>query len=92
MYAGSSDWDDCGDVTLVSFQKSSLTCSELGDPYYYKPILIAVSMRFLQQLSGINPILTYLESIFNRTRVILVSAVLPTTNISTTNNPFTLPT
>lgn len=50
---------------------SSLTCSELSDPYYYKPILIAVFMRFLQQLSGINPILTYLEPIFNRTKVIL---------------------
>ncbi|XP_040262143.1 solute carrier family 2, facilitated glucose transporter member 6 [Bufo bufo] len=50
---------------------SSLTFSELSDPYYYKPILIAVSMRCLQQLSGINPILTYLEPIFNRTKVIL---------------------
>ncbi|XP_063791917.1 solute carrier family 2, facilitated glucose transporter member 6 [Pseudophryne corroboree] len=50
---------------------SSLTCSELSDPHYYKPILIATLMRFLQQLSGINPILTYLEPIFNRTNAIL---------------------
>ncbi|KAG8539240.1 hypothetical protein GDO81_021175, partial [Engystomops pustulosus] len=49
----------------------SLTCSELSDPYYYKPILISVFMRCLQQLSGINPILTYLEPIFNKTKVIL---------------------
>ncbi|KAG9477633.1 hypothetical protein GDO78_012906 [Eleutherodactylus coqui] len=49
----------------------SLTCAELSDPYYYKPILIAVFMRCLQQLSGINPILTYLEPIFNKTKVIL---------------------
>ncbi|CAJ0958914.1 unnamed protein product [Ranitomeya imitator] len=50
---------------------SSLTWSELSDPYYYKPILISVFMRCLQQLSGINPILTYLEPIFNKTKVIL---------------------
>ncbi|KAM4021065.1 solute carrier family 2, facilitated glucose transporter member 6 isoform 2-T2 [Anomaloglossus baeobatrachus] len=50
---------------------SSLSWAELSDPYYYKPILIAVFMRCLQQLSGINPILTYLEPIFNRTKVIL---------------------
>ncbi|XP_075690276.1 solute carrier family 2, facilitated glucose transporter member 6 [Rhinoderma darwinii] len=50
---------------------SSLTCSELSNPYYYKPILIATFMRCLQQLSGINPILTYLEPIFNKTKVIL---------------------
>ncbi|XP_056395324.1 solute carrier family 2, facilitated glucose transporter member 6 isoform X2 [Hyla sarda] len=50
---------------------SSLSCTELSDPYYYKPILISVFMRCLQQLSGINPILTYLEPIFNRTNVIL---------------------
>ncbi|XP_075041921.1 solute carrier family 2, facilitated glucose transporter member 6 isoform X2 [Mixophyes fleayi] len=55
----------------VMKMNSSLTCAELSDPYYYKPILIAVLMRFLQQLSGINPILTYLESIFNKTKVIL---------------------
>ncbi|XP_069842025.1 solute carrier family 2, facilitated glucose transporter member 6 [Dendropsophus ebraccatus] len=50
---------------------SSLTWSELSIAYYYKPILISVFMRCLQQLSGINPILTYLEPIFNRTKVIL---------------------
>ncbi|XP_077324297.1 solute carrier family 2, facilitated glucose transporter member 6 [Lithobates pipiens] len=50
---------------------TSLTCKDLSERHYYKPILIAVSMRFLQQMSGINPILTYLEPIFNRTKVIL---------------------
>ncbi|MEE6505296.1 hypothetical protein FKM82_005486 [Ascaphus truei] len=54
-------------------QNNSLTCAELSDPYYYKPILIAVLMRLLQQLSGVTPILVYLESIFNRTDVILKS-------------------
>ncbi|XP_018419213.1 PREDICTED: solute carrier family 2, facilitated glucose transporter member 6 [Nanorana parkeri] len=52
-------------------KNSSITCSELAERHYYKPILTAVLMRFLQQMSGINPILTFLESIFNKTKVIL---------------------
>ncbi|XP_066569121.1 solute carrier family 2, facilitated glucose transporter member 6 [Amia ocellicauda] len=44
---------------------------ELRTPFYYKPILIAVGMRFLQQMTGITPILVYLEPIFNMTKVIL---------------------
>ncbi|XP_072287878.1 solute carrier family 2, facilitated glucose transporter member 6 isoform X2 [Pyxicephalus adspersus] len=52
-------------------KNSSMTCNELSEPHYFKPILTAVLMRFLQQMSGINPILTYLEPIFNKTKVIL---------------------
>ncbi|KAG8447484.1 hypothetical protein GDO86_014833 [Hymenochirus boettgeri] len=52
-------------------KSSSLSLAELRDAYYYKPILIAIFMRFLQQLSGISPILIYLETIFNRSKVIL---------------------
>ncbi|OCT65265.1 hypothetical protein XELAEV_18041504mg [Xenopus laevis] len=48
---------------------SILTWTELSKPYYYKRILIAVSMRFLQQMFGVSPILIYLETIFNRTKV-----------------------
>ncbi|KAM4665205.1 solute carrier family 2, facilitated glucose transporter member 6 [Discoglossus pictus] len=55
----------------VMKKSSSLSWQELSDPHYYKPILIAMMMRFLQQLSGITPILTYLESIFQKTHVIL---------------------
>ncbi|XP_053551700.1 solute carrier family 2, facilitated glucose transporter member 6 [Bombina bombina] len=55
----------------IMTQNSSLKLVELTDRHYYKPILIAMLMRFLQQLSGITPILTYLESIFNKTNVIL---------------------
>lgn len=39
--------------------------SELGKPSFYKPILISVVMRFLQQMSGITAILVFLETIFN---------------------------
>ncbi|KAE8582301.1 hypothetical protein XENTR_v10020069 [Xenopus tropicalis] len=52
-------------------KSSTLSWTELSNPYYYKPILIAVFMRFLQQMSGVSPILIYLETIFNRTKVIL---------------------
>lgn len=38
----------------------------------YRPILIAVLMRFLQQLTGITPILVYLQPIFESTAVLLV--------------------
>ncbi|KAM4697055.1 solute carrier family 2, facilitated glucose transporter member 6 [Rhinophrynus dorsalis] len=57
----------------VMEQSNSLKWAEISDPYYYKPILIAVLMRFLQQLTGVSPILTYLETIFDRTKVILKS-------------------
>lgn len=52
-------------------QGTKITWTELVDPYYYKPLLITVFMRFLQQLSGVTPILVFLESIFNKTKVIL---------------------
>lgn len=41
-------------------------------PFYYKPILISIVMRFLQQMTGITPILVYLEPIFHKTDVFLV--------------------
>lgn len=39
----------------------------------YWPILITVLMRFLQQLTGITPILVYLQTIFDSTSVVLPS-------------------
>ncbi|XP_059379435.1 solute carrier family 2, facilitated glucose transporter member 6-like [Carassius carassius] len=45
--------------------------SDLKKPLYYKPILISVFMRFLQQMTGITPILIYLEPIFHMTDVSL---------------------
>ncbi|MCJ8734740.1 hypothetical protein PDJAM_G00238920 [Pangasius djambal] len=41
--------------------------SDLKNSFYYKPILISVLMRFLQQMTGITPILVYLEPIFEKT-------------------------
>ncbi|XP_061605984.1 solute carrier family 2, facilitated glucose transporter member 6 isoform X1 [Phyllopteryx taeniolatus] len=51
--------------------QSRITWSQLAMPIYYRPILISVAMRFLQQLSGISPILVYLEPIFSQSNVSL---------------------
>ncbi|KAF4072538.1 hypothetical protein AMELA_G00264010 [Ameiurus melas] len=48
-----------------------MKCSDLRSPFYYKPILISVFMRLLQQMTGITPILIYLEPIFEKTAVSL---------------------
>ncbi|XP_051836242.1 solute carrier family 2, facilitated glucose transporter member 6 isoform X2 [Antechinus flavipes] len=55
----------------VRRQNSRLSWAELRDPFIYKPIAIAVLMRFLQQLTGVTPILVYLQSIFHSTAVLL---------------------
>ncbi|NWV61380.1 GTR6 protein, partial [Malurus elegans] len=55
----------------VRKQSRRVSCAELKDPFLYKPILIAGTMRFLQQLSGVTCILVYLQSIFKKTAVIL---------------------
>ncbi|KAM3863919.1 solute carrier family 2, facilitated glucose transporter member 6 [Diretmus argenteus] len=51
--------------------KGKVTWSELVTPIYYRPIIISVMMRFLQQMTGITPILVYLESIFSKSKVSL---------------------
>ncbi|XP_030317128.1 solute carrier family 2, facilitated glucose transporter member 6 isoform X3 [Calypte anna] len=55
----------------VRRQSQRVSWAEIKDPFIYKPILIAVGMRFLQQLSGVTCILVYLQSIFKKTSVIL---------------------
>ncbi|KAI3359301.1 hypothetical protein L3Q82_002818 [Scortum barcoo] len=51
--------------------QGKVTWSELATPIYYRPIIISVVMRFLQQMTGITPILVYLESIFSQSKVSL---------------------
>ncbi|XP_036711872.1 solute carrier family 2, facilitated glucose transporter member 6 isoform X5 [Balaenoptera musculus] len=55
----------------VRRQSSHLSWAEARDPHVYRPIVIALLMRFLQQLTGITPILVYLQSIFDSTAVLL---------------------
>nr|XP_046272075.1 solute carrier family 2, facilitated glucose transporter member 6 [Scatophagus argus] len=46
-----------------------VTWSQLATPIYYRPIFISVVMRFLQQMTGVTPILVYLEPIFSQSHV-----------------------
>uniref|UniRef100_A0A8C3YH60 Solute carrier family 2, facilitated glucose transporter member 6 n=1 Tax=Catagonus wagneri TaxID=51154 RepID=A0A8C3YH60_9CETA len=55
----------------VRKQSSRMSWAEMRDPHMYRPIAIALVMRFLQQLTGITPILVYLQSIFDSTAVLL---------------------
>lgn len=48
-----------------------MSWAEIRDPHMYRPIAIALLMRFLQQLTGITPVLVYLQSIFSSTAVML---------------------
>ncbi|CAH6788772.1 Slc2a6 [Phodopus roborovskii] len=57
----------------VRKQSSQVSWAEARDPRVYRPILIAVLMRFLQQLTGITPILVYLQTIFDSMSVALPS-------------------
>lgn len=49
--------------------QGKVTWSELATPNYYRPIFISVMMRFLQQMTGITPILVYLEPIFSKSKL-----------------------
>ncbi|KAM9642402.1 solute carrier family 2, facilitated glucose transporter member 6 isoform 2-T2 [Trichechus inunguis] len=55
----------------VQRQSSRVSWAEARAPEVYRPIIIALLMRFLQQLTGITPILVYLQSIFASTAVLL---------------------
>ncbi|XP_064346801.1 solute carrier family 2, facilitated glucose transporter member 6 isoform X3 [Camelus dromedarius] len=55
----------------TTFGDSRISWAEARDPHMYRPIVIALLMRFLQQLTGITPILVYLQSIFDSTAVLL---------------------
>ncbi|XP_075880017.1 solute carrier family 2, facilitated glucose transporter member 6 [Nelusetta ayraudi] len=46
-----------------------VTLSQLATPIFYRPIIISVVMRFLQQMTGITPVLVYLETIFSKSNV-----------------------
>ncbi|MBZ3873781.1 Solute carrier family 2, facilitated glucose transporter member 6 [Sciurus carolinensis] len=55
----------------VRRQSSRVSWAEARDPHTHRPVLIALLMRFLQQLTGITPILVYLQPIFDSTAVLL---------------------
>ncbi|KAM8825449.1 solute carrier family 2, facilitated glucose transporter member 6 isoform 1-T1 [Synchiropus picturatus] len=51
--------------------QTRVTLAQLLTPTFYRPILISVGMRFLQQMTGITPVLVYLEPIFAQSQVSL---------------------
>ncbi|KAM8943768.1 solute carrier family 2, facilitated glucose transporter member 6 isoform 2-T2 [Lycaon pictus] len=55
----------------VRRQSTHMSWAEARNPHMYRPILIALVMRFLQQLMGITPILVYLQPIFESTAILL---------------------
>ncbi|XP_061460438.1 solute carrier family 2, facilitated glucose transporter member 6 [Rhineura floridana] len=55
----------------VKEQSKPISWAEIRQPYICKPLAITLLMRFLQQLSGVTPILVYLQLIFESTAVIL---------------------
>uniref|UniRef100_UPI0037E7282B solute carrier family 2, facilitated glucose transporter member 6 n=1 Tax=Semicossyphus pulcher TaxID=241346 RepID=UPI0037E7282B len=62
---------ELSDIKRSINTQGRVTLADLAKPVYYKPILISVVMRFLQQMTGITPILVYLESIFAKSAVSL---------------------
>lgn len=55
----------------VQRQSSPLSWAEMRDPQVCRPIAIAVLMRLLQQLTGVTPLLVYLQPIFENMNVLL---------------------
>lgn len=67
-----SNYDIQSELDLIQHSidtRPKMTWSQLGTPMYYRPILISVVMRFLQQMSGITPLLVNMEPIFTAIKV-----------------------
>ncbi|KAM4634177.1 solute carrier family 2, facilitated glucose transporter member 6 [Polymixia lowei] len=67
-------YDTTGELCAIQHSinmQGKVTWSELTMPVYYRPIIISVLMRFLQQMTGITPILVYLEPILSKSKVSL---------------------
>ncbi|CAG5897561.1 unnamed protein product [Menidia menidia] len=69
-----SDYDTHVELSAIKQSieaQANITWSQLATPTYSRPIVISVVMRFLQQMTGITPILVYLEPIFAKSKVTL---------------------
>ncbi|GCC16917.1 solute carrier family 2, facilitated glucose transporter member 8 [Chiloscyllium punctatum] len=61
-----SEWE-CRQIEAnCDEQDTKFALSELKNPTIYKPLLIGISMMLFQQLSGINAVMFYAESIFEQ--------------------------
>lgn len=66
-----STYKVCFSVQHSIDTQDRITLAQLATPVFYRPIAISVVMRFLQQMTGITPILVFLEPIFNESNVSL---------------------
>ncbi|XP_022074430.1 solute carrier family 2, facilitated glucose transporter member 8 [Acanthochromis polyacanthus] len=60
------EWECARIEEACDHQGSSFRMSDLKDPGVYKPLMIAIMLMIFQQMSGINAIMFYAESIFEQ--------------------------
>ncbi|XP_010155910.1 PREDICTED: solute carrier family 2, facilitated glucose transporter member 8 [Eurypyga helias] len=56
------DWE-CGQME-AGVQEGGLSLSEFKNPAIYRPLLVGVALMFFQQVTGINAVMFYAETIF----------------------------
>ncbi|KAM6400112.1 solute carrier family 2, facilitated glucose transporter member 8 isoform 2-T2 [Rhynochetos jubatus] len=54
---------ECGQME-AGVQEEGLSLSELKNPSVYRPLLVGVALMFFQQVTGINAVMFYAETIF----------------------------
>ncbi|KAL8174796.1 UNVERIFIED_CONTAM: Solute carrier 2 (Facilitated glucose transporter) member 8 [Gekko kuhli] len=57
------EWE-CSEIEANTDEQQKLAIAEFKNPAIYKPFLIGITMMFFQQVSGINAIMFYAETIF----------------------------
>ncbi|XP_068594456.1 solute carrier family 2, facilitated glucose transporter member 8 [Brachionichthys hirsutus] len=60
------EWECCRIEETGDELGSSFQMSDLKDPGVYKPLVIGIMLMFFQQMTGINDIMFYAESIFEQ--------------------------
>uniref|UniRef100_A0A8D0BFH1 Solute carrier family 2, facilitated glucose transporter member 8 n=1 Tax=Salvator merianae TaxID=96440 RepID=A0A8D0BFH1_SALMN len=61
------EWE-CRETEAHTEEQQELKIAEFKNPSIYKPFLIGVAMMFFQQVSGINAIMFYAETIFEEAK------------------------
>uniref|UniRef100_H9G930 Solute carrier family 2, facilitated glucose transporter member 8 n=1 Tax=Anolis carolinensis TaxID=28377 RepID=H9G930_ANOCA len=59
---------ECLELQAHAGEQEALSLAEFKNPSIYKPFCIGVSMMFFQQVSGINAIMFYAETIFEEAK------------------------
>ncbi|XP_061460054.1 solute carrier family 2, facilitated glucose transporter member 8 isoform X4 [Rhineura floridana] len=61
------EWE-CREVEVNARVQEDLSIAEFKNPAIYKPFLIGITMMFFQQVSGINAVVFYVETIFEEAK------------------------